>query len=271
MKITAPAPDMVFRPLPLAAMGLIVLTLLGWGILLNEAMRLGGGAEAFLEALCSPAMVEQSASLVETLSALARSAGLWMAMSVAMMLPTATIMVISYADIADQAHRQGRAAASPFMVMAGYLSVWLMASLVAALVQAVLHQSFKTLLLSEATQMAFAGLALMATGLYQFSPLKSRCLMVCRDCFRLFARRPITRSRDVFKLGFEQGLHCLACTWALMAVMAVVGAMNLIWMVLFSALMAIEKMMPSPQVPRIIGYGFFLAGIAMLCAGFGRL
>ena len=55
-------------------------------------------------------------------------------MALAMMLPTAGPMILTYAEIADTAARKGEPAASPLLLAAGYVAVWLgFASLLAAL------------------------------------------------------------------------------------------------------------------------------------------
>ncbi|HAT84543.1 MAG TPA: metal-binding protein, partial [Rhizobiales bacterium] len=53
-----------------------------------------------------------------------------------------------------------------------------------------------------------------------------------------------------------QGIFCLGCTWAIMAVMFAVGVMNVIWMAILGVLMGIEKMVPNIWVTR--GIGIFL-------------
>ena len=67
----------------------------------------------------------------------------------------------------------------------------------------------------------------------------------------------------VFKLGLAQGLICLVCCWALMAVMFVAGLMNLFWMAALAAVMVLEKTVPNPK-PLVYGTGVVLiiSGVA---------
>ena len=56
---------------------------------------------------------------------------MWAAMTLAMMLPTAGPMILTYAEIADTAARKGEPAVSPLVLTAGYVAVWLGFALVA--------------------------------------------------------------------------------------------------------------------------------------------
>ena len=55
----------------------------------------------------------------------AARAPMWIAMALAMMLPTAGPMILTYAEIADTAARKREPVVSPLVLMAGYVAVWL--------------------------------------------------------------------------------------------------------------------------------------------------
>jgi predicted metal-binding membrane protein len=46
------------------------------------------------------------------------------------------------------------------------------------------------------------------------------------------------------RVGLEHGGFCVGSSWALMAVLFAVGVMNVTWMVVMAALVAIEKLLP---------------------------
>src|SRR4030095_4061513 len=50
---------------------------------------------------------------------------MWCAMALAMMLPTAGPMILTYADIAETAQRKGERVVSPLVLAAGYILVGL--------------------------------------------------------------------------------------------------------------------------------------------------
>ena len=56
-------------------------------------------------------------------------------MTLAMMLPTAGPMILTYAEIADTAARKREPVVSPLILTAGYVAVWLGFALAAALLQ----------------------------------------------------------------------------------------------------------------------------------------
>ena len=45
-------------------------------------------------------------------------------------------------------------------------------------------------------------------------------------------------------MGLRSGLYCVGCCWALMVLMFVAGAMNIIWMVFLAVYILAEKLMP---------------------------
>ena len=67
------------------------------------------------------------------------------------------------------------------------------------------------------------------------------------------------------RMGIRHGLYCLGCCWALMALLFVGGAMNLLWIAALTLLVAMEKLAPK---------GDILAkalGVIMIGAGAARL
>ena len=60
------------------------------------------------------------------------------------------------------------------------------------------------------------------------------------------------------KLGFSHGLHCIGCCWALMVLAFVGGTMNLVWMCVATALMALEKLARPAAEHLRVGIGVVL-------------
>lgn len=89
-----------------------------------------------------------------------------------------------------------------------------------------------------------AGAALLLAAAYQLSPLKRVCLRHCRSPLAFFARHWREGGIGAVTMGLRHGLVCVGCCWALMALMAVFSAMDLIWMALLTVLMFAEKVLP---------------------------
>jgi len=176
---------------------------------------------------------------------------MWVAMVLAMMLPTAAPTFRAYA---------GRAGQAAFGVMAGYTAVWLGAAALGTTGQTLL-----TRLGALSPHMAPAGAALsasilIAAGIYQFTPLKWACLIRCRN----------PRVADVdsatwpaFRIGIEEGFACLGCCWAMMAVMFAAGMMNLVAMALLGALMGLEKVVSGLKLTYFLGVLLIIIGVVL--------
>ena len=190
---------------------------------------------------------------------------MWAAMTLAMMLPTAGPMILTYAEIADTAVRKGEPVVSPFVLTAGYVAVWFGFALAAATVQAGLARA--SLLDPGRAGMLLSGALFVGAGLYQFSALKRACLTLCQRPFPFFFANWSTQARGVFRLGLRQGLYCLGCCWAMMLLMLAVGAMNVLWMAALGMLMTVEKMTATPRFARSLGVAFIVVGLGAFVAG----
>lgn len=257
------------RPVPVAMTAIIGLSALGWTVLFAEAVSRGGGADAFLEALCRPAEILDVRSSTEALAQLAGSIGIWIAMSVAMMLPTASLLVIGFADRIEAGGGETARSLAPLSLAAGYLAVWVAVSIIAATAQALFAALLASIQPPVELATIFAGTVIGAAGFYQFSGLKKGCLISIRHPFAPSGENSIRNSGPAFRLGLQQGVSCVGCCGALMAVLVVVGAMNLVWMAVFAAVMAAEKMSASDRLPRILGMIMIAAGAALSFSAVG--
>ncbi|MBL8584022.1 MAG: DUF2182 domain-containing protein [Rhizobiaceae bacterium] len=183
---------------------------------------------------------------------------MWMLGSVAMMLPSAAPMLRTYCEIADTAAAKGEPAVNPLVLLSGYLTVWLGASLLFALLAVVLDG-----VVAGPAAIGTGALMLAIAGAYQFSPLKQACLRKCRRPFAILFARWSTRPGKIWRLGAEQGVWCLGCCWALMLVMFAVGLMNLFWMALI-ALFAIVEKQAGDRVPTFAAGAILLVWAAAL-------
>ena len=60
-------------------------------------------------------------------------------------------------------------------------------------------------------------------------------------------------------------MYCLGCCWALMALLFVGGAMNLLWIAALTLLVAIEKLAPKgDMIAKALGVLMIGAGVARL-------
>lgn len=64
-------------------------------------------------------------------------------------------------------------------------------------------------------------------------------------------------------MGLEHGGFCIGSSWALMAVLAVLGLMSIGWMAVVAALVALEKLLPSKT---LAGRGIAVLGLTVAFA-----
>ncbi|MEM8644992.1 MAG: DUF2182 domain-containing protein [Pseudomonadota bacterium] len=243
-------------PRPLAWAGIAVLVTAGWTFLATMAALQGGvGSSSYaLQLIASLCTVSTG---VWTGTDFAMASVMWAAMAFAMMLPAGAPLLATYMDIAGAAKAKQMDVVSPSVLIAGYMAVWLAFALAASLVQAAL--SAAGALSSEMSLLhpVVGGLVLIGAGAWQFTPTKHQCLSKCRRPFTWFMANWRDDDWGVFKLGLAQGVICLVCCWALMAVMFVAGLMNLFWMAVLAAVMVLEKTVPNPK-PVVYGTGIVL-------------
>ena len=239
-------------------------TLHGVGMSMSalEMTRMGGGPGLGGLGLgdAMPAMPNPS----WTLGTAAAMLAMWWIMMLAMMLPSATPMILQYAALARLRDGRHGAASSPYAVAAGYGLAWGAFSALAVLLQWRLGEArlLSPMLLTSSRWLA-AGL-LIGAGLWQLSALKTHCLTLCRSPIDFLVRH---RRQGPLRLGLTHGAYCLGCCWALMLLLFFGGVMNLWWIVGLSALVLLEKLSAAgPWLARAVGGGLVVWGTALALA-----
>jgi predicted metal-binding membrane protein len=167
----------------------------------------------------------------------------WTLMTVAMMLPTSVPLILMF-------HRmvRGRKSASWLVaaVILGYVAIWAFCGVLLQFANQVLQMGLGRLAGIAAAPSIGAVVLLTAAGLYQFSSLKHACLDKCRSPLSFLTSRwhGGNETAQALRIGAEHGLYCVGCCWSLMALMFIVGAGSLAWMLLLGVVMALEKNLP---------------------------
>jgi predicted metal-binding membrane protein len=104
---------------------------------------------------------------------------------------------------------------------------------------------------------------LTAAALYEFTPLKEACLGRCRSPLGFLVGSWRDGSRGAFRMGLNHGGWCLGCCWLLMVALFALGAMSLIWMIVITVLIGVEKLVAS----RALGTAAVAAVLAVLAVG----
>jgi predicted metal-binding membrane protein len=189
-------------------------------------------------------------------------------MTLAMMLPSAAPMILTYAEIADTAARKNEPIVSPFTLAAGYMMVWLGFAAAATFLQFVLARAALLDTGMKPASGLFSGALFIAAGAYQFLGIKHACLTQCQRPFPFFFTHWASTPRGVFRLGLMQGLYCLGCCWAMMLLMFALGVMNVIWMAAVGVVMALEKIGTGKRITYAVGVALIIGGCAFIVFAF---
>jgi predicted metal-binding membrane protein len=189
---------------------------------------------------------------------------MWAVMMAAMMLPSASPMLLLYGVVARRS-QHATAARHIYALAAGYLMVWTVFSLGATTVQRALVALLLVSPMMEITKPAVGATLLLVAGLYQLTPLKRACLGRCQSPLGFLVSRWRTGFSGAFTMGLEHGAYCVGCCWALMLLLFAGGVMNLTVIAALTALVAFEKLAPFGMYSaRISGVLLMAAGLWML-------
>ncbi|HXQ15757.1 MAG TPA: DUF2182 domain-containing protein [Caulobacteraceae bacterium] len=185
------------------------------------------------------------------------------------MTPSAAPAILLYARAYRHAIAQGQVQdglAPTGAFAAGYLLVWLAFSVAAAALTWALERVGLTSAMMMGSQSRwFSAAILIAAGAYQLSPFKSVCLAHCRAPASFLSRFWRPRASGALRLGAIHGAYCVGCCWLLMALLFVVGVMNLVWIAALAGLVLIEKVVPRGEwVARIVGVVLIGWGVVTL-------
>ncbi len=234
--------------LPRPVAGAIVAVLIGcaaaaWLVTIKQAASMGMGGVAMMDA---------GLFLVT-----------WIVMMVAMMFPSVVPVVLAHASVTRS---RGDGTLPTVAFVAGYLVVWTAAGLVPLAVIQVLSSSFAAPVGTWLPKLT--GVVIVLAGVYQLTPFKNVCLRACRSPLGFVLTHDFGGgAMSAARAGVSHGLYCLGCCWALMAVLAVLGLMNVAWMAAFAVVFFLEKNWRSGiPLSRAVGLACVAGGLFVLVA-----
>jgi predicted metal-binding membrane protein len=188
----------------------------------------------------------------------------WLVMMVAMMFPSVAPIVLAHASVVRS---RGEGVLPTVAFVAGYLTVWTAAGLVPLAAFQFLNSSLGMSLGTWLPRLG--GAVIVLAGAYQLTPLKDVCLRACRSPLGFVLTHDFGGGApSAARAGLSHGLYCLGCCWALMAVLAVLGLMNIAWMAAFAAVFFLEKnWRGGVQLSKAVGVFCIAAGIVVSAIG----
>ena len=185
---------------------------------------------------------------------------MWAVMMVAMMVPSAAPMILVFVSVNRQRHQNEDPFVPAWIFVLGHLVVWVVFSILATLGQWGLHIMELLSPMMESTSPLFGGFLLIGAGVFQFAPAKGVCLKHCRSPFDFIMMSWQEGRWGAFMMGLKHGAFCTGCCWMLMALLFVVGVMNLTWVILISIFVLVEKVASKGLwISRLSG-GLLIAG-----------
>lgn len=193
------------------------------------------------------------------LSAALCSVGMWTVMMAAMMLPSLGPALWRYRRAAARA-----GAARPVwlavLVGGGYCAVWAAAGLLVCPLGAALAAAGRGWPLPVSL---FCGVVVLLAGAFQFTSWKTRHLAAARQA-PVLGRQPASAGAS-WRHGVRLGLHCCRSCANLIAVLAVVGLMDIGAMAALTAAVTVERLVPSGRGgARVVGTAVVVAGMVLV-------
>jgi predicted metal-binding membrane protein len=185
----------------------------------------------------------------------------WVLMIVAMMLPSSVPLVVTFAALVRRRRHPARLVG---LLLLGYLVVWGSFGLAAWIADRGIHAAVDAVpWLAEHPQLIIAT-TLAVAGLWQFSPIRDRCLEECRSPlgFVMNRWRGTAPAPEALRMGIAHGAFCVGCCWSLMLVMFGVGLASASAMLVLGAITAVEKNMPwGRRLTHPLGVVLILAAV----------
>jgi predicted metal-binding membrane protein len=219
-----------------AALSWVVLIRQGsMGTSMGAQQAMGGGASGGMAMSSRPALLSPLGA--------ATYLAAWGVMMAAMMLPSATPLISIYVTLRRRSAPGAHTIPAVLFALV-YLAVWLLAGVpVYAASVAVAAAAEASPLVARLVPYGIA-LTLLAAGVYQFTPLKTRCLSVCQSPLGFLMTHWRPGGAGTLRMALDNSFYCLGCCAGLMVVLVAAGAMSLAWALLIAAVVFAEKVLP---------------------------
>ena len=194
--------------------------------------------------------------------------GMWIVMMMAMMLPSLVSMLWRYREAVGErgAMHLGRLTT---LVGAGYFIVWTvfgMAAFPLGVALAAIEMQQPAIVRAVPIEI---GVVVMMAGFLQFTEWKARHLTCCREAPRHGHVLPAVAS-TAWRHGLRLGLHCVYCCAGLVAILLVIGIMDLRAMAAVAAAITVERLAPGGgRVARATGAVVVVTGLLLIAQAVG--
>jgi predicted metal-binding membrane protein len=194
--------------------------------------------------------------------------GMWVVMMVAMMMPSLAPMLWRYRQAVGKTG-PARVGWLTGLVGAGYFFVWTLFGIAAfpvGVILATLEMQHPAL---ARTVPVAVGVVLVAAGVLQFTTWKAHHLSCCRQMPGRDRTLP-AKAGTAWRHGLRLGLHCSRCCFGQMAVLLVIGVMDIRAMAIVAVAITVERLAPAGQrIAIATGAVGLVAGLYLLAQAAG--
>jgi predicted metal-binding membrane protein len=189
--------------------------------------------------------------------------GMWIVMMVAMMLPSLVPMLRRYREAISKPDERSLGRLT-MIAGVGYFFVWTLFGMAAfPLGVALTTIEMQRPEWSRAVPLAI-GVVVLIAGAVQFTTWKLRHLACCRQLPGADCMMP-SDTATAWRHGVRLGLHCSRCCAGLIAILMVIGVMDLRAMAVVAAAITIERLSPAGQrAAQFIGAAVVVSGLVLI-------
>ena len=166
---------------------------------------------------------------------------MWWVMMIAMMLPSASPMILLFAALNRKKREKGSDFVPTSIFALSYLIAWVGFSLSAVALQWGFERMTLLSPLLVVDSAMLGGALLLVAGVYQMTPLKRACLRHCRSPLHFLTRHWRRGQQGALVMGLQHGSYCVGCCWVLMGLLFFGGVMNLYWIAGLALFVLLEK------------------------------
>jgi len=194
--------------------------------------------------------------------------GMWVVMMVAMMLPSLVPMLWRYRQ-AVAGTGETPLGRLTVLVGVGYFFVWTVFGIAAFPLGITLAEVEMQLpALARAVPIS-VGVVVLIAGALQFTAWKARHLAYCGEALARSRTLPADPG-TAWRHGLRLGLHCSYCCVGLMAILLVIGVMDLRVMAVVATAITVERLAPAGErAARAIGVAVVGAGLLLITQAAG--
>src|SRR5204863_151752 len=184
---------------------------------------------------------------------------------VAMMVPSAVLVILAVARVQCDRGIFRYAFAPTWVFIGAYLLIWTLfggLSYLGALAASQLAQQVPWIMMNA---IRIGGGILALAGIYQLTSLKRVCLAKCRTPQDFILHSGEKWYSNSFRAGLKYGIYCLGSYWLLFVLLFPLGIMNIAAMALLTVLIFAEKcLLPGARIAHFAALALILYGTLVI-------